>query len=397
MNDLKNNSNNLPSVLQCTFNAKCFIIKEIYLLIGNCIGDVEIFNWFEEKKIFNISMFNNNNKSIINIENTQQIINISFFDDNNNNNVFLIQSRGGDLFFVKIDFINKNFKIINNFSTKIETFSKFQISNEKLLRFINKNIKNDNNYYYSILLPSNNENEIKILEINHEFKIINDYYKKLYLKNTDENNSENSSDEDEEYEKIKKSLVNSILIIKELNLLIISFESSTIAFYSLDYEYILHTKVFHNKIEPIININYFIFENNYYLIICLFSTDLIIYKIDEKKIREKKELFKYKILKNVCSELKPGISCIDFGSFEKEDLLSDNIEKNNILFIGGYDKRVKFYSLKNINEDNVEFKDLGNIITQGSGIINQIKFLCYEENFYLFICNEQKLFYIYNI
>ena len=49
MNDLKNNSNNLPSVLQCNFNAKCFLIKEIYLLIGNCIGEIEIFNWFEEK------------------------------------------------------------------------------------------------------------------------------------------------------------------------------------------------------------------------------------------------------------------------------------------------------------------------------------------------------------
>ncbi len=392
MNDLKNNSNNLPSVLECNFNAKCFLIKEIYLLIGNSIGEIEIFNWFEEKKLFIISMYNNNNKSIINIENTQQIINILYF----NEDVFLIQSRGGDLFFVKIDFINKNFKIINNFLTKIETFSKFQISNEKLLRFVNKNIKKvDDNYYYSILLPSNSENELKILEINKEFKIINDYYKKLYLKNND--NDENSSDEEEE-EKIKKSLVNSILIIKELYLLIISFESSIIAFYTLDYKYILHTKVFKNKIEPIININYFLFENNYYLIICLFSTDLIIYKLDYKQIHENKELFKYKILKNVCSELKPGISCIDFASFEKEDLLLDNIEKNNILFIGGYDRRVKFYSLINNNEKNeIEFKDLGNIITQGNGIINQIKFLCFKDNFYLFICNEQKLFYIYNI
>ena len=392
MNDLKNNSNNLPSVLECNFNAKCFLIKEIYLLIGNSIGEIEIFNWFEEKKLFIISMYDNNNKSIINIENTQQIINIFYFEED----VFLIQSRGGDLFFVKIDFINKNFKIINNFLTKIETFSKFQISNEKLLRFVNKNIKKvDDNYYYSILLPSNSENELKILEINKEFKIINDYYKKLYLKNND--NDENSSDEEEE-EKIKKSLVNSILIIKELNLLIISFESSIIAFYTLDYKYILHTKVFKNKIEPIININYFLFENNYYLIICLFSTDLIIYKLDYKQIHENKELFKYKILKNVCSELKPGISCIDFASFEKEDLLLDNIEKNNILFIGGYDRRVKFYSLINNNEKNeIEFKDLGNIITQGNGIINQIKFLCFKDNFYLFICNEQKLFYIYNI
>ena len=76
----------------------------------------------------------------------------------------------------------------------------------------------------------------------------------------------------------------------------------------------------------------------------------------------------------------------------------DNIEKNNILFIGGYDRRVKFYSLINNNEKNeIEFKDLGNIITQGNGIINQIKFLCFKDNFYLFICNEQKLFYIYNI
>ena len=392
MNDLKNNSNNLPSVLECNFNAKCFLIKEIYLLIGNSIGEIEIFNWFEEKNLFIISMYNNNNKSIINIENTQQIINILYF----NEDVFLIQSRGGDLFFVKIDFINKNFKIINNFLTKIETFSKFQISNEKLLRFVNKNIKKvDDNYYYSILLPSNSENELKILEINKEFKIINDYYKKLYLKNNV--NDENSSDEEEE-EKIKKSLVNSILIIKELNLLIISFESSIIAFYTLDYKYILHTKVFKNKIEPIININYFLFENNYYLIICLFSTDLIIYKLDYKQIHENKELFKYKILKTVCSELKPGISCIDFASFEKEDLLLDNIEKNNILFIGGYDRRVKFYSLINNNEKNeIEFKDLGNIITQGNGIINQIKFLCFKDNFYLFICNEQKLFYIYNI
>ena len=112
-----------------------------------------------------------------------------------------------------------------------------------------------------------------------------------------------------------------------------------------------------------ININYFKFENDYYLIICLFSTELIIYKINALKLHENKELFKYKILKNVCSELKPGISCIDFESFNKEDLLWDTIEKNNILFIGGYDRWVKFYSLiKNKNE--IEIKDLGNIITQ---------------------------------
>ena len=43
----------------------------------------------------------------------------------------------------------------------------------------------------------NSENEIKIIEINKEFKIINDYYKKLYLKNIDdEDNNENSSDDD---------------------------------------------------------------------------------------------------------------------------------------------------------------------------------------------------------
>ncbi len=75
-------------------------------------------------------------------------------------------------FLLKQILLIKNFKIKNNFSNKIEIFSKFQISDEKLIRLVNKNITNinDDNYFYSILLPSNYENEIKILEINKEFK-----------------------------------------------------------------------------------------------------------------------------------------------------------------------------------------------------------------------------------
>ena len=46
----------------------------------------------------------------------------------------------------------------------------------------------------------------------------------------------------------------------------------------------------------------------------------------------------------------------------------------------------------------INFKDLGNIVTGGSGVINQIKIAHNQEgNTFLFVCKEQRLFYIYPI
>ena len=62
------------------------------------------------------------------------------------------------------------------------------------------------------------------------------------------------------------------------------------------------------------------------------------------------------------------------------------------MLIGGYDKRVKCFQIE--KED--EYNDIGNVITGGSGIINQIEIAIGNEGKeYLFVCCEQKLFYIY--
>ena len=77
-----------------------------------------------------------------------------------------------------------------------------------------------------------------------------------------------------------------------------------------------------------------------------------------------------------------------------------------MLFVGTYSKRVKIFEIidynldenkekenKIINDKNIEFSDLGNLIVDNSGAINQIHFS--EGN--LFVVCDRKILYIYKI
>ena len=229
--------------------------------------------------------------------------------------------------------------------------------------------------------------------------ILHGYEKKMYFSNEIEND-ESDSESDNENLEIRKSLICNIIVNEKKQIIILAFESSVIGIYNLQLEYLCHLKLFKEKEEAIITISLFEFENEIFLSVGCFFPNLIILKISN----DFKSISKFKILKNACSDLKQGISSIIYGEGKREDLLSEEneINKFNILFIGNYDKRIKLF---NINKKNNEiiFSDMGNIITNSNGIINQIYFLSSNDNdsdsinYYLFVCCEQRLFYIYLI
>jgi hypothetical protein len=229
--------------------------------------------------------------------------------------------------------------------------------------------------------------------------ILHGYEKKMYFSNEIEND-ESDSESDNENLEIRKSLICNIIVNEKKQIIILAFESSVIGIYNLQLEYLCHLKLFKEKEEAIITISLFEFENEIFLSVGCFSPNLLILKVSN----DFKSISKFKILKNACSDLKQGISSIIYGEGKREDLLSEEneINKFNILFIGNYDKRVKLFNI-NKNNNEIIFSDMGNIITNSNGIINQIYFLSSNDNdsdsinYYLFVCCEQRLFYIYLI
>ena len=396
-------NNNFSIIIQCSFNSKSFYVFEDILFIGNDKGYIEIFNWKQENKIFEIDLYPN--KDIIentDKNNNKQIINIILLS--NENYDFLFQSRGGDVFIGNINLKVYKWKQYNKIETKIESFTKFNICfNEKIRKSnIKKYEENKNeNWKFSLITPNEKENQIKIYEVSNNYMILHGYEKKMYFSNEIENNEDDSdSESDNENSEIRKSLICNIIINEKKQIIILAFESSVIGIYNLKLEYLCHLKVFKEKEEPIITISLFEFENEIFLSVGCFSPNLIILKLSN----DLKSISKFKNLKNACSDLKQGISSIIYGEGKREDLLSEEneINKFNILFIGNYDKRIKLF---NINKKNNEiiFSDMGNIITNSNGIINQIYFLSSNDNdsdsinYYLFVCCEQRLFYIYLI
>ena len=161
--------------------------------------------------------------------------------------------------------------------------------------------------------------------------------------------------------------------------------------------------------EAVINIYSFKFNNNYFICIGLFARNLIILRFDP----ENNHLNFYQKIENICPEIKYGISCFTNGIIKNDDLFMDEdlIQNKFLLFVGTYSKRIKIIeiNLDNENEikneikinddkkveikDNIKFKDLGNLIVDNSGSINQIDF--YEG--YLFVACDRKILYIYSI
>ena len=152
-----------------------------------------------------------------------------------------------------------------------------------------------------------------------------------------------------------------------------------------------------------INIYSFKFNNSYFICIGLFAQNLIVLKFTS----EKNELNFYKTIENICPEIKYGISCFTNGFIKNDDLFIDDELKQNkfLLFVGTYSKRVKIFEIEenkednnkinnNIEEnDNIKFCDLGNLIVDNSGSINQIEF----NDGYLFVICDRKILYIYSV
>ena len=396
-------NNNLPSIIQCSSNSKCFYILDEILFIGNDKGFVEIFDWKKENKLFEIDLYSN--KDLIENkekDNNKQIINISLLSKEKFD--FLIQSRGGEIFIGNIDIKNLKYKQYNKIETQIESFTKFKICFNEEIRKSNKKYVEDfknENWKFSIITPNEKENEIKIYEISNNYLVLHGYIKKLFFSNEEENNDSDSDSSDNGNAEIRKSLICNIIIKESKNIIIFAFESSTIGIYNLKLEHISHLKLFKEKEEAIITTSLFEFNNEIFICVGFFSPNLLILKLS----KDYQLISKYKNIKNACSDLKQGISSIIYGEGKREDLLSEEneINKFNILFIGSYDKRVKLFNLNKENNE-ITFTDIGNIITNSNGIINQIYFLSSKEkeneldiNYYLFVCCEQRLFYIYLI
>ena len=186
-----------------------------------------------------------------------------------------------------------------------------------------------------------------------------------------------------------------IVMIYEKTLIFILDENMNyISHYSLSFNLKLY--------EAVINIYSFKFNNYYFICIGLFAKNLIVLRYKP----EKDELNFFKNIENICPEIKYGISCFSCGYIKNDDLFIDEdlIQNKFLLFVGTYSKRVKIFEIdadkineneiKNIEEnEGIKFNDLGNLIVDNSGSINQVEF----HEGYLFVACDRKILYIYSI
>ena len=376
---MNNNSNNLPSVLECTSNSRSFDILDDIIFIGNDNGFIDVFQWEEEHKLSSYNLFKDDTTKDDN-NNYKQIIQIKVFDKENK--VILIQCRGGDIFICKWLNNQNMFEIMNAIKTHIETFTKGALCFDKSILFCNKKSNNKDEWLFSFVLPEEKENHLRIFNISKEnYKLLSDYSVKVYL---EDNNEGNDDSDDSDEGPMKKSIINNILITD--NNIILSFESGIVGLYDMSLRYLHLLELFDNKNEPIITLYSYTIQSNIYICVGMFSTNLVILTIKNN------QLLRHKVIQKACSDIKCGISAIAYSSFTKENEFEDTSKDIQILLIGGYDKRVKCFQIE--KED--EYNDIGNVITGGSGIINQIEIAIGNEGKeYLFVCCEQKLFYIY--
>ena len=186
-----------------------------------------------------------------------------------------------------------------------------------------------------------------------------------------------------------------IVMIYEKTLIFILDENMNyISHYSLSFNLKLY--------EAVINIYSFKFNHYYLICIGLFAKNLIVLRYKP----EKDELNFFKNIENICPEIKYGISCFSCGYIKNDDLFIDEnlIQNKFLLFVGTYSKRVKIFEIdedkineneiKNIEEnEDIKFNDLGNLIVDNSGSINQVEF----HEGYLFVACDRKILYIYSI
>ena len=380
---MNNNSlNNIPSVLNCPHNTRCFTLlpeTPTHIIIGTCNGTVHLFNWENETLLLSHSL----PFSVSASSTTTQIINILSLS--NCSHHLLIQSRGGIMFISSYSLSPTSLNVITTINTSIETFCK--------CIYINN----------TIFIPHEKENEIKLITLSSLDKH-NERIKKVYFTiNIDENASDSDDDDDDTLP--KKALICSIAN-NNTEYIATAFENGIVALYSANNEmtYYAHCKVYEQKIEAIITIYVFTLNDIQYICIGMFSTTIVLLQVT-KTNDNVYHITKYKSIHKVCSSLKEGISAIcyvDCGILQNDILNDDDDddavnanEQSKFLIVGGYDNRIKFYQIS--NNDTITFNDIGNININGNSIINQIQTCHYNNNTYLFICSEQHSLYIYLI
>ena len=400
---------NLPNIISSSHNEviQTFLIYNELIFLGLRNGFIELFEYRKNsKKGELLSLFENepkkDEKELKFNPHSNQIVNIKLIKEKLENQeiILYIQSRGGIIFIIKYN-INRNaFNFLNKYDTKIESFIGFFISNKIYKKEWEQIVKNINNEdIYKIMYPLEKDNEIDILfydlndngieKINQNFEYIidenNDKLSDLY-KETESKISQIIPLERNNFSKID----NYIIVIYEKSLIFILDENMN---YISHYSISLSLKLY----EAVIDIYSFKFNNFYFICIGFFAKNLIILKFDP----EKKQLSFYKNIENICPEIKYGISCFTNGIIKNDDLfLDEELIKNKFLFfVGTYSKRVKIFEIisenytedkkenkikENIDlkeKDKIEFCDLGNLIVDNSGSINQIEFY----NGYLFV------------
>lgn len=412
---------NLPNIISSSHNEviQTFLIYNELIFLGLRNGFIELFEYRKNsKKGELLSLFENepkkDEKELKFNPHSNQIVNIQLIKEKLENQeiILYIQSRGGIIFIIKYN-INRNaFNFLNKYDTKIESFIGFFISNKIYKKEWEQIVKNINNEdIYKIMYPLEKDNEIDILfydlndnsieKINQNFEYIidenNDKLSDLY-KETESKISQIIPLERNNFSKID----NYIIVIYEKSLIFILDENMN---YISHYSISLSLKLY----EAVINIYSFKFNNFYFICIGFFAKNLIILQFDP----EKKQLNIYKNIENICPEIKYGISCFTNGIIKNDDLfLDEELIKNKFLFfVGTYSKRVKIFEIisenytedkkenkikENIDlkeKDKIEFCDLGNLIVDNSGSINQIEFY----NGYLFVACDRKILYIYSV
>ena len=412
---------NLPNIISSSHNEviQTFLIYNELIFLGLRNGFIELFEYRKNsKKGELLSLFENepkkDEKELKFNPHSNQIVNIQLIKEKLENQeiILYIQSRGGIIFIIKYNINRNTFNFLNKYDTKIESFIGFFISNKIYKKEWEQIVKNINNEdIYKIMYPLEKDNEIDILfydlndnsieKINQNFEYVidenNDKLSDLY-KETESKISQIIPLERNNFSKID----NYIIVIYEKSLIFILDENMN---YISHYSISLSLKLY----EAVIDIYSFKFNNFYFICIGFFAKNLIILQFDP----EKKQLNFYKNIENICPEIKYGISCFTNGIIKNDDLfLDEELIKNKFLFfVGTYSKRVKIFEIisenytedkkenkikENIDlkeKDKIEFCDLGNLIVDNSGSINQIEFY----NGYLFVACDRKILYIYSV
>ena len=396
---------NLPNIISSSHNEviQSFLIYNKIVFLGLRNGYIEIFEYKTNTKLGEIlSLFDNepkkDEKELKFNPHSNQIISINLISESLEKSeiIIYIQSRAGIIFIINYNINNNAFKLLAKYDTKIEGFLGFFITNK-----INKNewekiIKNINNEnIYKIMCPLEKENEIDILfydindnsinKINQNFDYIIDEYGQKILDVYKDMESKISQIIPLAKNDISKYGDYIVMIYEKTLIFILDENMNYISHYSLSFNLKLY--------EAVINIYSFKFNNYYFICIGLFAKNLIVLRYKP----EKDELNFFKNIENICPEIKYGISCFSCGYIKNDDLFIDEdlIQNKFLLFVGTYSKRVKIFEInedkineneiKNIEEnEGIKFNDLGNLIVDNSGSINQVEF-------------HGKILYIYSI